>query len=517
MLKDKIKNILSRSDYFIPKLMFLFITFSLVHFGLGYATKPIYTVGIVAFLVSINRLNFLYYLFVIIFSVIAAVYLPASIMYGQPSFNIASSILYTDQNEAKEFISTIPYYYFLVSILIISLSFYSLKFKFNVSKKLRITYLVVFLIILMHSPIKDKHSNDYIDISNSGYPEIKFFKDFYLSIKESNNEQSKVISLISKKDDFNSVKANNKYNTYVLVIGESARRDFMNFYGFKINNTPFMNSINGIFFTNYTSASGSTQLSLTNTLAISGNLSNNVISLAEKAGFHTIWLSNQGSIGIHDSPVASVGKKADKFTFIKKGDSDIENNKKNDNHLLPFIKSAINKTKRNKLVIIHLMGSHPPACARTNDNYDYFYENKEISCYIQSIKDTDNLLATIHEYLIESQSKWTMMYFSDHGLSIIDENNKNKLRLIHNDKYRQNFEVPFFITFYDSKEKIYINAKRSAFSFMTLFSEWTGINDDIINKTCNMISNEKCDNQNKIINFNNEIINYFDLPMQKNI
>lgn len=201
---------------------------------------------------------------------------------------------------------------------------------------------------------------------------------------------------------------------------------------------------------------------------------------------------------------------------MKKGDSD-DKNKTNDNILLPFIRSAINLNKGNKLIIVHLIGSHPPACARTNENYDTFYKSTELSCYIQSIKDTDNLLATIHEYLTESHSKWTMMYFSDHGLSLIDRNNKDKLRLIHNDKYRQNFEVPFFITPYDSKEKIYINTKRSALSFMTLFSEWTGIHDDIINKTCNMISNEKCDNQNNTINFNNEIINYFDLPIEKNI
>ncbi|HGJ5859026.1 MAG TPA: hypothetical protein ACHBX6_04790 [Arsenophonus nasoniae] len=102
--------------------------------------------------------------------------------------------------------------------------------------------------ILLPTPIKDYRKESSINLLNSGYPEIKFIKEFYYSLIELNKENSRLEKLIYQKDDFNPVNSKNKYNTYVMVIGESARRDLMHFYGFHINNTPFMNSINGIFF-----------------------------------------------------------------------------------------------------------------------------------------------------------------------------------------------------------------------------------------------------------------------------
>lgn len=128
------------------------------------------------------------------------------------------------------------------------------------------------------------------------------------------------------------------------------------------------------------------------------------------------------------------------------------------------------------------MGSHPPACNRKNDYYEIFYKSKDVSCYIQSIKETDNLLSKIYNELSLTKTKWSMMYFSDHGLSYTNRNDIQQLRIMHGSSYRQNYEIPFFITSYDSKEKIYIKEKRSALSFMSLFSEWTGIDDKIIDK-----------------------------------
>lgn len=95
------------------------------------------------------------------------------------------------------------------------------------------------------------------------------------------------------------------------------------------------------------------------------------------------------------------------------------------------------------------MGSHTPFCTRTEGQYDYFYQNQKFSCYVQSIKNTDKLLSEIYSDLSETQSKWSMMYFSDHALSLTYDRNE----LAHSDKYKQNYEVPFFITSYNSNQK----------------------------------------------------------------
>ncbi len=49
------------------------------------------------------------------------------------------------------------------------------------------------------------------------------------------------------------------------------------------------------------------------------------------------------------------------------------------------------------------------------------------------------------------------MYFADHGVSFFEKDTK-KMRLAHNDKYKQNYQVPMFITSYDDTSRKFINA-----------------------------------------------------------
>lgn len=321
---------------------------------------------------------------------------------------------------------------------------------------------------------------------------------------------------LSEKDTFSPSITHHDYDTFVLIIGESARRDFMAAYGFPIKNTPFLSESNGILFNNFISAASSTQLSLTHTIASYPQLANNIVSLANKTNFHTYWISNQGAVGVEDTPIASIGRKAQQSFFIKKTDS-ADDEYISDADLLPFINSAINDSYSKKLIIVHLIGSHPPACARTNNHYDTFYQNARLSCYIQGIKETDKLLSNIRTKLIKSNSKWSMMYFSDHGLSYTNRSKPKKLDLAHNSKYKQNFEVPLFITSYDSKNREYITEQRSALNFMSLFSTWIGISEPKIDNSCKMISNEPCKNQDRVLNFNNDIINYSGLQNDPHI
>lgn len=89
------------------------------------------------------------------------------------------------------------------------------------------------------------------------------------------------------------------------------------------------------------------------------------------------------------------------------------------------------------------MGSHPQACVRTRDQYDINTSAKEISCYSKSIAMTDCLLAQIHEMVKRDGGDWSMMYFSDHGLSYINKGTAGAY-LTHGDKTRENYDVPFF-------------------------------------------------------------------------
>lgn len=76
---------------------------------MGYPPRLNYTAGIVALLIVINQLRIIYSGFIIIFTIIAALYFPIRLLYGTPSLTIATSVTYTNLNEAIEFISNILY------------------------------------------------------------------------------------------------------------------------------------------------------------------------------------------------------------------------------------------------------------------------------------------------------------------------------------------------------------------------------------------------------------------------
>ncbi|WGM07069.1 hypothetical protein [Arsenophonus nasoniae] len=145
LIKHFIKNKIANNEYFLPKIILLFITFSFIHCGLGYQAKFIYTIGVVAFLVFINRVKFLYISFVWIFTIISTIYLPIAILYGPPSFNILASLFYTNKDEAIGFLSLIPYYYYLFSLLILFLGIFCSRLKIKKIKYLSSISFIIFL------------------------------------------------------------------------------------------------------------------------------------------------------------------------------------------------------------------------------------------------------------------------------------------------------------------------------------------------------------------------------------
>lgn len=488
-MNQKLKNLI------ISKLMLKFISvfllFSLLHEVMGYPFKLFYILFISIVLLYVQ--NKLYRFFVLLFTILAALYLPVGLIYGSPTYNTVASFYYTDIQESREFISNIEIKYYFYSLFILVLGYLVSLIKVNALSYHKKTVISLTVLIFFFTPSKYALSGKYEKAANSGVPETRFFTELIYSVYSLINE----IELYTSHDSFEVTKVNNQYDIYVIVIGESVRKDFMHEYGFKINNTPFMSSINGTFFTNYISAASSTQASLTHSLSLYPNIGNNIMTLANKAGFDTYWLSNQGFVGEYDGSVAAIGRRANNSFFIKRGSSD-DKRVSPDTKLLPEFKSVLHSSDNKKLIVVHLMGSHTPFCTRTEEQYDHFYHNKKLSCYVQSIKNTDKLLSEIYLDLSKTKSKWSMMYFSDHALSLTYD----KSDLSHSDKYKQNYEVPFFITSYDSNQKKIINTRRSGLNFMSLFSEWTGIKARNIEYICDMLSENDCPKQNIIIDFN---------------
>ncbi|PMC12194.1 phosphoethanolamine transferase, partial [Klebsiella aerogenes] len=73
----------------------------------------------------------------------------------------------------------------------------------------------------------------------------------------------------------------------------------------------------------------------------------------------------------------------------------------------------------------------------------------------------DALLAKLYGQLQNSGSSFSLTYFSDHGLAF-KERGKAVQYLAHDDKYQQNFQVPFMVLSSDDKAHKMIKARRSA-------------------------------------------------------
>lgn len=193
--------------------------------------------------------------------------------------------------------------------------------------------------------------------------------------------KSRMQAFSQLKDSWNVLAVKPKYHIYMVVIGESARRDALGAFGGHWDNTPFASHVNGTLLLNYIAASGSTQKSLGMTLTrvINGKpqYQDNFVTLANRAGFQTWWFSNQGQIGEYDTAIASIAKRADEVQFLKNGDFEADKNT-HDETLLKMTAQvfAAPRSTNPQLIVLHLMGSHPQACDRTQGKYTDFVQSK---------------------------------------------------------------------------------------------------------------------------------------------
>ncbi|WP_319939476.1 sulfatase-like hydrolase/transferase [Xenorhabdus littoralis] len=314
-------------SYFIA----LFSLILLIHKCLGYQFKLIYVFSaftLFLFFASVSKR--IYILLITFFSFIGMIYTPIGLNYGYPDVNAVGSLLYTNQNETLEYISGLPVSTYLTEIAIFILMIFAFRLNVTFSGKSKKWLLGLFFISSFWSPAKGYIKSGLADSSellNTSLPEVRFFSDSYKSYTKVISENSRFAKIINHQDDWQpTAKQEIIYDTYIMVIGESVRKDFLNAYGFPNKNTPWLDKVNATILTNYISAAPSTQLSLTNSLAIRGEneiqLNNSIVSLAKKARFETYWLSNQGMKGGFDSPVALIGQQASHHTFLKEGGSD---------------------------------------------------------------------------------------------------------------------------------------------------------------------------------------------------
>lgn len=496
----------------------LFLLGLLINISLGYELRVLDAIGFFCFLCLLERLSWRAFKYtLIVCALLAACYFPFGRTYGAPNFNSILSLYSSNPEEAGEMLRVFPVWYYLVSLSILGIAWLVLQSPARIFPRWsghHSSLLAVFLAISLVAPLTVFYIKGTFSLLNISYPVFHFVKDITLINMTVNAEHQRMQELATLQDNWHVIAAKPRHQVYVVVIGESVRRDALGAFGGHWANTPFMSSMNGVLFQNYLSAASSTQQSLGLTLTLVGKdqqpqYQNNIVTLAKRAGFHTYWFSNQGQLGHYDTAIASIAKRADNVQFLKNGNFISQDTQ--DTDLLKFTNGALNdNTEAPKLIVYHLMGSHPKACERTRHKYETFVNNKEISCYLYSITQTDSFLSSLNKQLQNSGKKFSMIYFSDHGLSFKERGSKSEY-LSHNDQFQQNYQVPMLITSSGETRHRKIKAIRSANDFMSLFAEWSGIRSQEVVPKYRFISEQPAP-QVYVTDFSLSKVNYDKLP-----
>lgn len=225
--------------------------------------------------------------------------------------------------------------------------------------------------------------------------------------------------------ELNNKPENEKPHTIIMVIGESACRDYMSAFAEQpFETTPWESRMKNdgehfLFFKNAYSCAMQTVPSLERVLTERNQYNNkdfsdscSIVDIARKAGYTVRWFSNQSYIGINDTSVTLVANTADTATWVKK----VGGVQQFDSSLIGFL-DDVDPTKNN-LVVLHLKGSHfnyinryPESYARENK----LHQGDDVECYRNSIHFTDHVLQQFFEKAKQRLNLQAMVYFSDHG------------------------------------------------------------------------------------------------------
>ena len=228
----------------------------------------------------------------------------------------------------------------------------------------------------------------------------------------------------------------NSREIYVMVIGETSRADHWQLNGYNRPTNLDLNDSTYISFPKVLSESNTTHKSVPMLLShlTAENFEDSIycvksiISAFKEAGFKTAFFSNQR---YNRSFIDRFGFEADTSIFIKEMDGAVSN--PNDLSLVPYLTAQISEGNKKQLIVLHSYGSHFSYIDRYEGIEPTFtpdyplqanpsHRNELINAYDNSILLTSKLLSEVTSELSNLDCPAAMIYTSDHGEDIFDDN-----------------------------------------------------------------------------------------------
>jgi heptose-I-phosphate ethanolaminephosphotransferase len=254
--------------------------------------------------------------------------------------------------------------------------------------------------------------------------------------------------------------------TVVLVIGESDTRNNWSLYGYARETTPELEKMRDklLVFGDVVAADGATVGSISKMLTAATadepelwKSRPTVMAIARHLGYKVFWIANQG---LEDRGVVPIlAAQADTAIFtnrgIDRGESSLD-----EVLLLPY-RQALDDPAEKKLIIVHLLGTHPAYNFRYPEDFGIFekvYDDQVAkglelqgrapwailfrNMYDCAIRYEDHILAQLLNHLMAKEQAFaTWLYVSDHGQDVAHNTDYSG----HNIRVRQQWEVPFVL------------------------------------------------------------------------
>lgn len=313
--------------------------------------------------------------------------------------------------------------------------------------------------------------------------------EFYLDVKEylaTNLQYSQNMQERISKLQVTPLNKDDKPHTILLVIGESASRDYMKAFNkeYKFDTTPWLDKMaqskNFILFPNAFSILPHTVTAVSNAMTETNQYNDkkfyescSVIDIAHAAGYKVHWYSNQGHLGCADTPVTLIANTADVAKWTKQELNQVQY----DESLLPYLDEL--NPEKNNFLIVHLKGNHFNFLNRFPESFTKFGTpgkyDLEVN-YANSIAYTDYVLEQIFNYAKDKLNLQAMVYFSDHA-TIPDK------RRSPNFEGLASVRIPFFTYFADE----YIAHHQEVFETLKKHEDFYWTNDLAYELLCSVL------------------------------
>ncbi|WP_104751450.1 phosphoethanolamine transferase [Helicobacter salomonis] len=367
--------------------------------------------------------------------------------------SLVGTLLATNVRESQEFLTSmvLPRLGFILGYLTTCVGFlYLVRFKLCLNMPQRLKTLVIlfglFWVHILSTYYLQGLHGVFID-PNITTRVIPVVKEVSAIIENFKDNQTKAIYQSFKQPypkDYVHVDADSVPNV-ILVVGESASRNFMNLYGYRVPNTPLLSEIakhrsqNLFVFDNVISVFANTY-TVFRTLLNYGDVENhagpwfqqkNLGRIFNLAGYKTFWIDAQDNLD-GNNVFAFL---AHPFThkYWANGPLDIQNSTQDGWTLEVFKHHVQSQLASKNFILFHLFGSHAIYHRRFPKSFAKFsptqipYENLHVqdnadkqivADYVNSLYYTDYILHEIFQFF--STQDAIILYLSDHAEDVFE-------------------------------------------------------------------------------------------------